>query len=440
MKLIKDSNDVLLKYENEAQHTSVQEENLRLIDRNITINNINPQDSDQDLIEIIKYQTSYYTSVDSKYVNHLPDPATKIETIKGQRLTLRTFLLNAKPQDQNAGAYNLFTQVDKGLTIKTTERKKYPSRNGITFTFHQTNTTEVNKYISQLPSTFEREIKEEFHHLLIPKASQTLPPELFKDTTLRKTTYAKQVIKRMQRLQTSSHTTSLTTSTRPLPIRNHSQPFLTAFQIRSQVRQKKHQQITTNTPQHSPTPPSTTTSISTMTTSHSNTPHNTTTKNTTTKTNNAPTIITPSTLTTTPLTSTEIIPSLPPTYSPTTSTTLIPTTQLPPNSHEVSIQHSPNDTFQQLLQFQQHTKAEFAARDTFLIQQLSIFKNKITKTTDTTKQNFQTLQSNITIQSEQLKKLENNLTQVLQGINQLNSTQPQQTNNSDLEDNQNRHT
>ena len=63
MKLIQKNNKNLSQLK--EQDNTIPEHQLRIVERNISINTINPHDKEEELIEIIKYQTSYYTLVDS---------------------------------------------------------------------------------------------------------------------------------------------------------------------------------------------------------------------------------------------------------------------------------------------------------------------------------------------------------------------------------------
>ena len=157
---------------------------------------INPHNKEEELIKIIKYQTSYYTSVDSKYVSGLPDPKLKLTTKKGQQMSLRTFLLNIKTTTPEAGNYNIFTQINKGLTIKTSENQRFPPRSGITFTFQISNTDEAQKIISQLHTIFSNKIQNNYHYLLIPQL-KLLPATMITNTPP-KNSYASQFLKRMK--------------------------------------------------------------------------------------------------------------------------------------------------------------------------------------------------------------------------------------------------
>ena len=80
---------------------------------------------------------------------------------------------------------------------ETIEKIRYPPSRGIIFTFPQSNLNKVNKCLSQLSTIFSNEIKEEYHHPLIPQETHTLPLSPFNPTKEKPATYASQVVQKM---------------------------------------------------------------------------------------------------------------------------------------------------------------------------------------------------------------------------------------------------
>ena len=86
-------------------------------------------------------------------------------------------LLNITNTSSTPSSYNVFTQVDKGRTIKV---GKKPGRNptkGITFTFQQSSKEEALRVIDGLPKYLEEKVTKDNHYLLLPE-DQAIPPEL----------------------------------------------------------------------------------------------------------------------------------------------------------------------------------------------------------------------------------------------------------------------
>ena len=161
MGLIQKLNDKLITIEKQYSTTEVPLEKLRITDRNISINVINPQDTEEQITEIIKYQNNYFTGVSSKYINHLPDLNTAIETVQGQKLNLRTYLLNIKNSNPESGEFHIFTQVDQGLTIRTNSPKKLTSKKGVILIFATSTNDKATNLINNISTRFREDIKKE---------------------------------------------------------------------------------------------------------------------------------------------------------------------------------------------------------------------------------------------------------------------------------------
>ena len=181
---------------------------LRIADRNIMIT-IDRGLSVAHRLEIIKHQNSYFTSIQYKHNVNLPSPLTRFTKKDGNEVSLREYLLDLSNKDPKAGNYQLFTQVDRGNTIKSGENC-WTSR-GITFTYHQCVSQEAESTILSLHQIFKEDIKPEFLAELLPDYF-SIPEE---EKQLYKNRNSTKMFQQMERLCASSHSSVLTTPTRP---------------------------------------------------------------------------------------------------------------------------------------------------------------------------------------------------------------------------------
>ena len=250
-KFISDMNDEVFSKDDDDTPTS----KLRIANRNIMIT-VDGELSIAHKLDLIKYQNEYFTNLDYKHNLKLPSPLTKIVKNDGTELTLREYLLDLSNSDKQAGDYQLFTQIDKGNTIKT-KGNSWTSR-GITFTYHKSVKKEAESTILTLHTMFQRDIKPEYHAVLLPDFF-SVSSELKKSFPNRDSTRQK---RRMHRLKFSTHSRVLTTSS-PLSTNNEKEPPLTIAQLRKKARgtlPSKSSALSTNTTSTYPTYSSITTS------------------------------------------------------------------------------------------------------------------------------------------------------------------------------------
>lgn len=145
----------------------------RIVERNL-IMTVSPNTAPFDYITaVIKNQNKYFTSLEYKYVSTLSPPDTVLHLKDNSIHTFCTVLLNMTNTLPTPGQYNLFTQVDRGMTIKTQNRQGRPPIKGLTFTFQQSASEEALKAIENLSAHLKKIVKESSHHLLFPDALPT---------------------------------------------------------------------------------------------------------------------------------------------------------------------------------------------------------------------------------------------------------------------------
>ena len=106
-------------YESEDENSTLINEVMRIFDRNIVMTVGAHQATPDYITTIIKHQNDYFTSLDYKHLPDLPPPHTPLDLVNGTTKTLRTIILNITNLMPTPNQYNVFTQVDSGMTIKS---------------------------------------------------------------------------------------------------------------------------------------------------------------------------------------------------------------------------------------------------------------------------------------------------------------------------------
>ena len=189
-------------------------ESSRTLGRNIILTVAPHLATPEHLTKLIDYQNEYYVSLDYRYIAYLPPPDKVLEDRAGKSMTLRSILLDMTNKEPTPGTFNVFTQVDRGNTIKTGKKSgRLPSK-GLTVTFKQCATEEALKAITSLPKYLEELVAPSHHHLLLPE-DQAIPRELItfsSDKTSISPKFNKNAdrqLKRMSKLKGSSQSRAI---------------------------------------------------------------------------------------------------------------------------------------------------------------------------------------------------------------------------------------
>ena len=220
MDILSNMNENVYNHEDDSTTT---DETSRLFGRNLILSVGIHQATPDYISAIIQHQNEYFTLVDYKYLPDLPPPLTSLDLKNETTLTLRDILLNITNLMSTPNQFNIFTQVDKGLTIKTDKKRDRVPQRGITLTYQQSSTNEATRIIDNLTPYLKSLVKEKDHFLLFPN---TLPTELISfspgqgNNRNKYSDHSSKQLKRLSRLRAAAQSTAIVpkdTFARPVP-------------------------------------------------------------------------------------------------------------------------------------------------------------------------------------------------------------------------------